>query len=217
MKFSAILGSLAIYGLQVHAIPTDLGPQAFQSIEASSPNSNTLEARDTYCCVGFRCGIWSKPTNRGPETDDNDDNVAGGIITLLQSLVARLDRLEQTGGRIRSLDREITPDESVFGGKAFRPTGYAALPEWDIQIADKCRRDDQTFKVERDRIVMIVSYLNETPAKLFNSRYISAESPFRSAAEVIATPTGLYQDGNQASRAGRPSKHLPGSTFAPFT
>ncbi|KAG6088451.1 hypothetical protein E4U31_003311 [Claviceps sp. LM219 group G6] len=54
MKFSAILGSLAIYGLQVHAIPTDLDPQAFQSIEASSPNSNTLEARDTYCCVGFK-------------------------------------------------------------------------------------------------------------------------------------------------------------------
>ncbi|KAG6160314.1 hypothetical protein E4U37_000876 [Claviceps purpurea] len=51
MKFSAILGSLAIYGLQVHAIPTDLDPQAIQPIEASSPIPNTLEARDTYCCV----------------------------------------------------------------------------------------------------------------------------------------------------------------------
>ncbi|KAG6246853.1 hypothetical protein E4U23_004282 [Claviceps purpurea] len=45
MKFSAILGSLAIYGLQVHAIPTDLDPQAIQPIEASSPSPNTLEAR----------------------------------------------------------------------------------------------------------------------------------------------------------------------------
>ncbi|KAG6047117.1 hypothetical protein E4U17_007628 [Claviceps sp. LM77 group G4] len=51
MKFSAILGSLAIYGLQVHAVPTDLDPQAIQPIEANSPVSNTLEARDTYCCA----------------------------------------------------------------------------------------------------------------------------------------------------------------------
>ncbi|KAG6161105.1 hypothetical protein E4U35_007914, partial [Claviceps purpurea] len=51
MKFSAILGSLVIYGLQVHAIPTDFDPQAIQPIEASSPIPNTLEARDTYCCV----------------------------------------------------------------------------------------------------------------------------------------------------------------------
>ncbi|KAG6152126.1 hypothetical protein E4U11_007604, partial [Claviceps purpurea] len=46
MKFSAILGSLAIYGLQVHAIPTDPQP-----MELGSPVSNTLEARDGYCCV----------------------------------------------------------------------------------------------------------------------------------------------------------------------
>ncbi|KAG6019757.1 hypothetical protein E4U19_006902 [Claviceps sp. Clav32 group G5] len=68
---------------------------------------------------------------------DNNDNAAGGeqdnmasIPTLLQSPVDRLDRLEQTGDRTRSLDREITPAESVFGDKAFRPTGYAALPEF---------------------------------------------------------------------------------------
>ncbi|KAG6150963.1 hypothetical protein E4U11_008065 [Claviceps purpurea] len=56
MQFRAILGSLAIYGLQVHAIPTDLDSQAIQPIEfeASSPNSNTLEARGTYCCVGLK-------------------------------------------------------------------------------------------------------------------------------------------------------------------
>ncbi|KAG5943493.1 hypothetical protein E4U59_000316 [Claviceps monticola] len=53
MRFSAILGSLAIYGLQVHAIPTDLDSQAIQPIEASSPIANTLEVRDTYCCAGF--------------------------------------------------------------------------------------------------------------------------------------------------------------------
>ncbi|KAG6294452.1 hypothetical protein E4U09_002603 [Claviceps aff. purpurea] len=51
MKFSAILGSLAIYGLQVHAIPTDPEPQAIQPMELDSPVSNTLEARDGYCCV----------------------------------------------------------------------------------------------------------------------------------------------------------------------
>ncbi|KAG6311230.1 hypothetical protein E4U44_004529 [Claviceps purpurea] len=40
MKFSAILGSLAIYGIQVHAIPTDSDFQAIQPIEASKlPNS----------------------------------------------------------------------------------------------------------------------------------------------------------------------------------
>ncbi|KAG5932712.1 hypothetical protein E4U59_007315 [Claviceps monticola] len=54
MKFSAILDSLAIYGLQVHAIPTDLDPQAIEPIEASSPIPNTLEARDAYCCVGLK-------------------------------------------------------------------------------------------------------------------------------------------------------------------
>ncbi|KAG5951042.1 hypothetical protein E4U58_001331, partial [Claviceps cyperi] len=52
MKFSAILGSLAIYGLQVHAIPTDLDLQVIQPIEARSPIPNTLEARSGYCCVG---------------------------------------------------------------------------------------------------------------------------------------------------------------------
>lgn len=69
------------------------------------------------------------------------NNAAGGITTLLQSLVALLDRLEQTGGRTRSLDREITPDESVFGGKAFRPTGYAALPEFIVRTAPTTFQD----------------------------------------------------------------------------
>ncbi|KAG5935951.1 hypothetical protein E4U59_005260 [Claviceps monticola] len=56
MKFSAILGSLAIYGLQVHAIPTELDPQAVQPIVTSSPAPapHTLKARDTYCCVGLK-------------------------------------------------------------------------------------------------------------------------------------------------------------------
>ncbi|CCE33804.1 uncharacterized protein CPUR_07731 [Claviceps purpurea 20.1] len=190
--------------------------------------------------------------------NDNNDNAAAGgahdnmasITTILESLMVRLDRMEQAGGRTQSSDREVTPDESVFGGKAFRPTGYAALSEfspygvdpnaknpaydnrarqsqykpgvftgdrdyfdrWVTQIADKCRCDDETFKVERDRIVMIVSYLDETPAKLINSRYISAENPFRSAAEVIATLTGVYQDDNQASRARR---ELEGLMFDP--
>ncbi|KAG6291852.1 hypothetical protein E4U46_000741 [Claviceps purpurea] len=61
MKFSAILGSLAIYGVQVHAIPTDLDPQAIQPIEASSPRPNTLEVRDSYCCAGF--GSRKDPAN----------------------------------------------------------------------------------------------------------------------------------------------------------
>ncbi|KAG6021900.1 hypothetical protein E4U19_005373 [Claviceps sp. Clav32 group G5] len=70
MKFSAILGSLAIYGLQVHAIPTDLDPQAIQPIEASSPIPNTLEARDTYCCVGLKSSERdiTKFIPRGPGT-----------------------------------------------------------------------------------------------------------------------------------------------------
>ncbi|KAG6268447.1 hypothetical protein E4U47_004631 [Claviceps purpurea] len=69
MKFSAILGSLAIYGIQVHAIPTDLDFQAIQPFEASSPNSNTLEARDTYCCVGLRSSVReiTRFIPRGPD------------------------------------------------------------------------------------------------------------------------------------------------------
>ncbi|KAG6162984.1 hypothetical protein E4U51_006056 [Claviceps purpurea] len=70
--------------------------------------------------------------------NNNNDNAAAGgahdnmasVTTTLQSLVDRLDRMEQAGGRTRSSDREATPDESVFGGKAFRPTGYAAPPEF---------------------------------------------------------------------------------------
>ncbi|KAG5964233.1 hypothetical protein E4U57_005481 [Claviceps arundinis] len=61
MKFSAILGGLAISGLQVHAIPTDLDPQAIHPIEARSPISNTLEVRDSYCCAGF--GSMKDPAN----------------------------------------------------------------------------------------------------------------------------------------------------------
>ncbi|KAG5946199.1 hypothetical protein E4U60_004480 [Claviceps pazoutovae] len=68
MKFNAFLGSLAIYGIQVHAIPTDLDSQAIQPIEANSPISNTLEARDTYCCVGLRSSVReiTKFIPRGP-------------------------------------------------------------------------------------------------------------------------------------------------------
>ncbi|KAG6263822.1 hypothetical protein E4U49_002046 [Claviceps purpurea] len=116
-------------------------------------------------------------TNMSATDNNNNDNATAGgahdnmasITTILESLMVRLDRMEQAGGRTRSSDREATPDESVFGGKAFRRTGHAARPKfspWVIQIADKCRCDDETFKVERDRIVMIVSYLDETPSKL---------------------------------------------------
>ncbi|KAG6031496.1 hypothetical protein E4U19_008046 [Claviceps sp. Clav32 group G5] len=55
------------------------------------------------------------------------------------------------------------------------------IDKWVPQIADKCRRDDETFKIERDRIVMIVSYLNEKPANLVDSQYISLNSLFHSA------------------------------------
>ncbi|KAG6229119.1 hypothetical protein E4U25_007496, partial [Claviceps purpurea] len=70
MKFSAILGSLAIYGIQVHAIPTDSDSQAIQPIEAGSPIPNTLEARDTYCCAVFKNPKTkiSKFIPRGPDT-----------------------------------------------------------------------------------------------------------------------------------------------------
>ncbi|KAG6073639.1 hypothetical protein E4U15_006347 [Claviceps sp. LM218 group G6] len=63
MKFSAILGSLAIYGIQVHAIPTDSDFQAIQPIEASSPIPNTLEARDNSCCV-----VLKNPANKLSKT-----------------------------------------------------------------------------------------------------------------------------------------------------
>ncbi|KAG6109721.1 hypothetical protein E4U14_003120 [Claviceps sp. LM454 group G7] len=63
MKFGAIFGSLAIYGIQVHAMPTESDFQAIQPIEASSPNPNTLEARDHSCCV-----VLKNPANKLSKT-----------------------------------------------------------------------------------------------------------------------------------------------------
>ncbi|KAG6125824.1 hypothetical protein E4U12_006973, partial [Claviceps purpurea] len=76
--------------------------------------------------------------------NDNNDNAAArgahdnmaSITTILESLMVRLDRMEQAGGRTQSSDREATPDESVFGGKAFRRTGHAARPEFNPYGAD---------------------------------------------------------------------------------
>ncbi|KAG6156956.1 hypothetical protein E4U51_008137 [Claviceps purpurea] len=70
---------------------------------------------------------------------DNNDNAAGGeqdnmasITTLLQSLMDRLDRLEQTGDRTRGLNRKITLAEAreCLWRQGIQPTGYAALPEF---------------------------------------------------------------------------------------
>ncbi|KAG5931716.1 hypothetical protein E4U59_000112 [Claviceps monticola] len=52
MKFSAIISGLAISAFQVaHATPV-----AADSLAESADQSNTLEARDTSCCVQFRNG-----------------------------------------------------------------------------------------------------------------------------------------------------------------
>ncbi|KAG6156527.1 hypothetical protein E4U37_000192 [Claviceps purpurea] len=119
------------------ASPEPVEPAATTDIEPEEPVAS-IESDHLR-------GIRSKPTAALPETNmsatdnnNNNDNAAArgahdnmaSITTILQSLVDRLDRMEQAGGRTRSSDREATPDESVFGGKAFRPTGYAALPEF---------------------------------------------------------------------------------------
>lgn len=72
---------------------------------------------------------------------------------------------------------------------------------WIIDLADKCRRDDRTFEVERDRMMLINSYLEEKPKQLLSARFGSTEIPFSSAAEMIATLCGVYHDDNQASKA----------------
>ncbi|KAG6043273.1 hypothetical protein E4U17_001018 [Claviceps sp. LM77 group G4] len=52
MKFSAIISGLAISAFQVaHATPV-----AANSLAESADAANTLEARDTSCCVQFRNG-----------------------------------------------------------------------------------------------------------------------------------------------------------------
>ncbi|KAG6148449.1 hypothetical protein E4U28_004315 [Claviceps purpurea] len=81
MKFSAILGSLAIYGLQVHAIPTDLDPQAIQPIEASSPIPNTLEARDTY----FKIRRMTSPASFPGDLE----HIIGPSLTFATMMAAR--------------------------------------------------------------------------------------------------------------------------------
>ncbi|KAG6297685.1 hypothetical protein E4U09_001258 [Claviceps aff. purpurea] len=68
MKFSAIISGLAISAFQVaHATPV-----AADSLAESVDQSNTLEARDTSCCVQFKNGrnTISTPvpmSNGGPD------------------------------------------------------------------------------------------------------------------------------------------------------
>ncbi|KAG6115559.1 hypothetical protein E4U12_001610 [Claviceps purpurea] len=53
MKFSAILSSLAISALQVHAIPTAADSAVITDIKLNARSPNTLG----YCCVGFRDSV----------------------------------------------------------------------------------------------------------------------------------------------------------------
>ncbi|KAG5912705.1 hypothetical protein E4U61_008036 [Claviceps capensis] len=88
-----------------------------QSVVTSKPPRNTEHTH-------HRTTPSPAPETNMSATDNNNnnnDNAAGGkqdnmasITTLLQSLVDRLDRLEQMGSFTRSPDREITPTESVF-------------------------------------------------------------------------------------------------------
>ncbi|KAG5954396.1 hypothetical protein E4U56_007942, partial [Claviceps arundinis] len=103
-----------------------------QIVVKSKPPRNTEQTH-------HRTTPLPAPETNMSATNNNNDNAAGGkqdnlanITTLLQRLMDRMDRLETSpGDRTRSLDREITPDESVCGGKAFNPTGHAAKAEFN--------------------------------------------------------------------------------------
>jgi len=68
-------------------------------------------------------------------------------------------------------------------------------------VADKMMEDDETFKMERSRMAVLYSLLDDDAAQLLESRYSSDENPFRSLAEMVATLAAIYHDNTQGSRA----------------
>ncbi|CAJ2510964.1 Uu.00g065890.m01.CDS01 [Anthostomella pinea] len=135
--------------------------------------------------------------------------------------------------------REITPANSAFGSTDFKPTGFAALPEftpfgqdqdarnphydkkaresrrepgmfagekdlfdkWIIKLADKCEKDEKTFKKERSHMALIFNMTGGPANDLLESRYQSVLMPFQNTAKMVATLSAVYHDANQASKA----------------
>jgi hypothetical protein len=79
---------------------------------------------------------------------------------------------------------------------------------WITRIADKCRKDGPTFKIERDRMVVVNSHLKGKAASLVQARFISSTMPYTSTAEMVAVLASVYHDDNQASEACRQLSEL---------
>lgn len=73
--------------------------------------------------------------------------------------------------------------------------------KWIVKLSDKCRKDNDTFKVERDRMALVFTCLEDKPANLLEARYGSTEIPFKSTAEMVATLSAVYHDAHQSARA----------------
>lgn len=73
--------------------------------------------------------------------------------------------------------------------------------KWVTRLADKLEEDNETFKTERSRMVLLFSLLVGTPQDLVYSRYKSTVSPFSSAAEMVQALSTVYHDDNQVIKA----------------
>lgn len=68
-------------------------------------------------------------------------------------------------------------------------------------VADKFTEDDQTFKTERSRMMIINNLTIGDANGVIRSRYQSETRPYSCAAEMVQTLTAVYHNNNQASEA----------------
>jgi hypothetical protein len=107
------------------------------------------------------------------------------------------------------------PDPVVFKGS------MEEFPRWVHSLHEKFREDAECFRSEASRMQYLMRFVEGTPAKELETRYLSSRRPFSGVAEMIQMLDGSYADPNEGPVARatlrtmmfRPGKNASISTF----
>jgi hypothetical protein len=148
-------------------------------------------------------------TNRD---SDNDGNRQGRAITPANSAFGGTN-FQPSGFAALAAFVPYGEDQNAANpkyDKKARPSGVnpgvfkgdkEEFDKWVIKLADKLEEDNETYKRERSRMALVNSLTEGNANNLLEGRYQSAEMPFRSVAEMVATLAAVYHDDNQGSKA----------------
>ena len=119
----------------------DESAEEYQSATDNDDNLATSKLPNTYTPI-----VSTPSSSTMPNGNDNEDNQ-------LNELLKRIAQLER-GTRPNRGARDVTPMNSAFGGKEFKPTGFAALPAFtpygEDQNAENPDYDKKTRKTGID-------------------------------------------------------------------